>query len=177
MKIKLRPVISGELRKGDCELCDKAWRLYRKGERLEKSGLKEHSKNSNKDKLRRGHWLKILSAKVLCEDWANHFDTPRRCPLYICSGRARKVANVRCWNCNRRFRLAVSEWHETPICTYCLAPPCYKWYETGEFTRKEVRAWGYERSIPPYASLGAWKTLRWSKKKMDTVPVKGVTHV
>lgn len=169
MKINKRPVIAGLLREGVCALCDKAWRLHSRATKLIKRGMKKPEDAKNKQRLRKADWLRIVAAKTLWKDWKNHFDNPRCNNLYISSGRSRELGNIKCWNCKHRFRLDVTEWNENPICIYCLAPPHYDWF-TGKVTRKEAIKWALERTKIPYAAIGAWRTLRWSKEKHDTVP-------
>lgn len=163
MKIPSRPVVAGDsLQLGECRLCDKAWRLFKKAKKLMKG-----AKDSDKPKWRKAGWLRVLAAKALWKDRENHYEKPRRNRLYIRhASQVSILKNPRCWNCDSLFRLTRSQWREDAVCTFCMAPPSWAWVN-GESSIEEAIQWGKDHFKEPYMAKGRWRTHYWDKKAKD----------
>jgi hypothetical protein len=162
MKIPCYPVRLASLYKAEptgCDGCIEAWRLYKKARKLQKLFKKRDEKNENKHLLRRADWLLGKSAQALYEDRENHRSHERACSLYICSGRARRLYQFKCWNCEETLYVQHSKWLEGVFCKNCFATIWTDWTD-GKIDEAEALAM-YERGV---SASGLWEDFYWSKK-------------
>lgn len=176
MKIQCRPVKLGGLSFVlGCQDCKEAWRLYLKSKKLMKRFKEKGGNDKHRALARRADWLLVKAAQVIYEDRENHLEESRDVPLFICNGRAQRVRQFACWNCNKGLYASWSRYMECIFCKYCFATMYTSWLE-GKMDNKEVAKYYEDHHGEPYMSNGIWEDYYWDKKAKDMKKRKKNDH-